>query len=39
MGQTGGSNVIGPYSSISSRQSFTNSLPSYYRVPGMGRWY
>jgi hypothetical protein len=39
MGQTGGSNVIGPYSSISGRQSFTNSLPSYYRVPGMGRWY
>lgn len=39
MGQTGGSNVIGPYSSASSRQSFTNSLPSYYRVPGMGRWY
>lgn len=29
----------GPTSSLSARQGFVNSLPSYYRVPGMGRWY
>lgn len=26
-------------SSLAARQGFVNSLPSYYRVPGMGRWY